>query len=426
MPAALPVVASVAGGLIASSGAKSAAKTNAQAQAEAMKGDPRKDAILFGANGSGGLLDQFQALGKQEQLGGLKSFGTGQDNYLGAFGGEDAQSMRNTAGHLMGSNIAAPQAGNTAIGAPAWAVGNMVDAPAQNDLNLRPAYEKFINGQPGANPYLQGAIQKGINQSSNTFGNFLSDAKSATQEVLGGIRGASVINGQYGGSRQGLAEGKAIESMNTQLGRAASQFGQNNTDAAVAAQAGAYDSDSNRALAATQGLGAQQYGVASQNAQTKNQAEFGNVNQVLDIRKTQAGMDQQINLANTGAQQNNNQLNSNNQFAGIGAGKGLLDMTYGAAQAQDGYALGKAKATGGLLEPYLNQNGRQPAQPVHSNTGAAGLNGAMAGLGLYNQFKGVGGTGAPTPGLYDTNYQPSKLPIDTGLFQNFNFMKSKG
>ena len=48
-----------------------------------------------------------------------------------------------------------------------------LNLPGQNGVNVSGALDSLINGAPGANPYLVGQIQKGINQSSNAFGNML-------------------------------------------------------------------------------------------------------------------------------------------------------------------------------------------------------------------------------------------------------------
>lgn len=361
----------VLGGVLGMAGSKKqadAVKDANAAQIEANKPDPRVQAMLYGDD-QNGLLNRYQGLLDKPQNAGVATYGQQIDNLVGNYGaGGMVDSMR-AAGRLQDSNFAAPTMGAATV-----------NAPQQNGMNLTGSYDKFINGTPGANPYLTGAIQKGINQSTNAFGNMITDAKQATQDVLGGIRGGAVAAGQYGGSRQGIAEGKAIDSMNTQLGRAASQFGQNNTDAAVAAQAGAYDTDSSRALAATQGLGAQQYGVASQNGAQQQGANQANLNAGLTT----------------------NALNSANTATGIGASQGLLNTAYGQAGAQDQYDINKATNVNGLLSPYLSKNGTptQLATPYANNAGAA-LGGAATGIGLYNQLK----SGFTTPDDYSPTYK---------------------
>ncbi|HEY1181608.1 MAG TPA: hypothetical protein VGE56_04840 [Rhodocyclaceae bacterium] len=182
-------------------------------------------------------------------------------------------------------------------------------------------------------------------------------------------------------------------------------FGQNATNAAVGAKANAYETDSNRALSATQGLGAQQYGVASQDAQTKNQAEFMNVGNTYDLGKFNAGLAQNNNQFNAGLQQQG-QLTTNAQNNGsLLAGAGLLGGLTGQASAtvnqSDNADLARAQGVNGLLAPYMSVNGSQTtSQPLYQNTGANMLGGALTGLGLYNQFAGSGNSSTEKRGTF--------------------------
>lgn len=385
---------------------KNAAKNTTSTNQQQL--DPRMDAMLWGKDGQTGLLDKYQGYLDQPQSQALQGYGKAAGDYLNAYGAQDMGAIHNTANSVIGGNSAA------LASLPAYAVGNQVQAPGQNNIDLTGSYNSLVNGDPGNNPYLTGAIQKGINQSSNAFGNMVTDAKNATNDVLGSIRGNSVLAGQYGGSRQGLAEGKAIESMNTQLGRAASQFGQNNTDAAVAAQAGAYDADRNRQLSATQGLGAQQYNVASQNAATKNAAEFTNVGNSFDASKFNAGTVNSVNAQNTGAALN-----------GAGLLGNAMNGAYTTATNADNYDINRATQVNGLLAPYLNANSKSTSsQPLYQNTGGNILGGALMGGQLAGMFGGgSGGTGVfNVPSSVDNMAKTiggQQLPINTSGFGGF-------
>ncbi len=432
MPAAIPVAAAVGGALISNKGAKDAAKITAQAN----KLDPRADAMIWGSNGQPGLLSQYQGMLNQPRSDAATGFANANAQYLNSNGAADLAATRGAAYQAMQGNTApsmqAAQSAGATASLPAYAVGTQVQAPSQNNIDLSGSYNSLINGAPGANPYLTGAIQKGINQSNNAFGNMVTDAKSATNDVLGSIRGNSVLAGQFGGSRQGIAEGKAIDSMNTNLARAASQFGQNNTDAAVAAQAGAYDADRNRQLAATQGLGAQQYGVAQQNAAMSHQAQMQNVQNSLDVSKTNAsmaqqnqqfnaGLGQQAGLANQQSQLATNAQNNSSNLAGAGLLSGLLGQASGQVNANDSWKLNQAQGVNSLLQPYLT--GQPTQQPVASNAGAAGLGGAMQGLAFGNQLAGMfgGGAGAgsgatslqTTGSAGNYHYAPTQQPVQS-------------
>lgn len=297
--------------------------------------DPRMDPYVYG---QGGILNQIMAQSGKQQAPGLSNFGANIDDYLNDWGADTFRLNQQAAQGLQGSNITAPQ----------------VNAPSQNNLNLSPAYQDMIYGQAGANPYLMGGIQKGINQSTNAFGNYLTDATKSTQDLLGNIRGGSVMNGTLGGNRQGIAEGRALSDLSSNLTRAATQFGQNNTDAAVAAQAGAYDADRNRALSAMTGLGGQQYQTAITNAQLQADA---------------------------------NRLNSQNQIAGIGLSNGLLGQAYGIGQQQDQYGMNNLQNVSGLLSQYTGlNNSTTQSQPLYQNQTGNILGGALGGLSLWNAF----------------------------------------
>lgn len=382
MPAVIPAAAAIGGALISSNGAKKAAQSQADAMKEANKLDPRQEAILYGQNGQGGLLAQFQGLLNAPRSDASTAFAGANADYLKNFGGADLGAVRGAAMQAMGGNSAP----DNRAGLNAYAVGNMVQAPSQNGLDLKPAYDRFINGTPGANPYLDQSISGAIAQNRLGFNQLQDDAtKNLMQNVMPGIRSNSVLAGQYGGSRQGIAEGNAIGTLGTEMARAASQFGQNATNAAVNAKAGAYETDSNRALSATQGLGAQQYGVAQQNAATKNAAEFTNVGNTYDLGKFNSGLLQSAQLT-TNAQNNSSLL------GGAGLLSGLTGQAGATVNANDNFDLNRAQQVNGLLAPYLSKIGGGQVAPA-ANTGAAALGGGLAGLSLGNSLSGMFGGG---------------------------------
>ena len=390
-----------------------------QASIDAAKMDPRLESIVYGENGTGGLLSQYQALGQQPQMPGLQTYGNANDQYLGYDATQDRAKLRETAYGQMAGNIPYPTSSKAGVYGATPMQAAQVNAPAQNAIDLTSSYNSLISGAPGANPYLTGAIGKGINQSANAFGNMVSDATKATQDGLGNIRGNSVLANQYGGSRQGLAEGKAIESMNTQLARAAQQFGQGNTDAAVAAQAAAYDADRARQLAATQGLSGQQYGVAGQNAAMEQAARTANLGAEQQTKLAQAGYDDAAAARNLGAQLSTNSLNAANVQQGATNLSGLLGSSYGIGQDANSANINRALQVNGLLQPYLLKNNNVPAmQPTYSNTAGAALGGATAGLGLYNMYNQLGGGGSGMNWNSGTSSAAGYTPpttVNTGL-----------
>jgi hypothetical protein len=442
--------------------------------------DPRMQNILYGQNGQGGYLDKLQTAGNTGINGGLNAAGQNADSYLRWHSGQDMENMSTAANGLMNSNIQSPtmqaaSANSTGMNAAnAQSVGaqntNMsaanlgmasqmgaakVNAPNQNSLDLKGSYDDMINGEAGNNPYLTGAIQKGINQSNTAFQNMQTDAtRNLTENVLGNIRGGAVASGQYGGSRQGVAEGKAVNDFSTQMGRAMSQYGQNNTDSAIAAQAGAYDQDRNRSLNAMNNLSGQQYGVASQNASMQQQAnatnagannqfamqnnanqqnanqfnaasanqnsQFNanatnqnnqynasnnqaanqfNANATNQNNQYNASNQQSANAANLGMQGQTNNLNSNNQQAGIGLQSNLLNQAGQNANNYNNYDLNRQLAVGSGLSPFtgLNRTENTSSAPGSQNTAGNWIGGAAVAGGLLNSlpngtFSNIGNT----------------------------------
>lgn len=414
-----PGIGGVVGGMVGGLLGDSSSSAGAQTSATQNKLDPRIDAMLFGgSNGNGpqvGLLSRYQSMLDTPQSDAMKAYGNANGDYLSKFSAPDLTTARDAAQKLTWGNVSpaigASRSDVTGMSMPAWAVGNMVNAPLQNNLDLSGAYQNMIYGDSAQNPYLTGAIQKGINQSTNAFGQMQQSATdNLMKTVLPSIRSNSVLAGQYGGSRQGVAEGNAIGDYAKAAQQAASQFGQNNTDAAVAAQAGAFENGQNRALAAMQNLSAQQYGVAGQNAATKNAAEFANIGNAFDAAKTNANLVQNNNQFNAGLQQQSSLANQNAQLqtyaqnnsgliSGAGMLSGMLGNAANATNFNDNYDLNRAQGVNSLLTPYMSANSSSTtSQPLYQNNTGNMLGGAMLGKAL---FSGGGGSSNTSGGLLD-------------------------
>ncbi|WEF34855.1 hypothetical protein [Pseudoduganella chitinolytica] len=254
--------------------------------------------------------------------------------------------------------------------------GAQVRAPGQNNLNLAGAFDRTINGAPGANPYLDASISGAIAQNRLGFQQLQDDStENLLGSILPSIRSGAIASGQFGGSRQGIAEGNAIGTAQRELARAAAQFGQNATNAAVGAKANAYETDSNRALSAMQGLSAHQYGVAQQDAAARQAADNTNVQALLATRGQ----------------------NASNMATGISLQQGLL----GSAAGLGNNDLGRMGAIGGILAPYLNagatvnstgttssKTSGTSTQPIQQDRLGGAIGGASSALGLLGKFSG--------------------------------------
>lgn len=419
----------VAAAAVGAYGAIKSSNNNKEAAAaganQTQKLDPRADAVVYGDGTSAnpGLLGQYQDLGKTPQNAGTSAFGNASAGWLGGQGSTVLNQLQTGASNMLNGGTKAPTATAASAGDPRTynvlnAQASQVQAPSQNGVDLTKSYNDIIYGDPGANPYLTKSLQAGVDLTNAGFQknvNTLTDTLQRT--VLPGIRSNSVLAGQYGSSRQGIAEGNALSDYTRQLNDANSVLGAQNSANTTGAQAASYNAGKDRALAATQSLGGQQYGVAQQNAAMAQQttlansaaqqaASSQNANAYNSQNQFNAGLQQQAGLANQGAQLQTNALNNNSQQAGLAGLSGLLGNVYGYAQNQDNYAINRAGQVNGLLAPYLGAGGSiNTTQPYASNTGANILGGATAGLGLYNGIKNSGMFNNGQSGA--SNVQPS-------------------
>lgn len=405
------------GGLVSGSGQpKSATSTQQQ------KLDPRIEQMLFGSNGQQGLLGQYQGMLNTPRSEAATGFAGANADYLSQYGASDLGAARQAALGVMGGNAAptvtapgasAGLAGPAQAALGAYATGNMVQAPSQNNINLTPTFQSLLGG--GDTSKLMDSLQAGNALAGAQFRQNQSDLTDNLQRnIMPGIRSNSVLAGQYGGSRQGVAEGLAMSDLTKQLNNSNTQFGLGATAANSSALANAYENGQNRSLAAAQGLSGQQYATAFKDADTKNAAEFMNVGNVADFAKFNAGLAQQTGQFNAGQAQQSHQFNAglqqnanlanqqsqlttnaqNNSAALGGAGllSGLLGQAQGAVDANDNWSLNRAQGVNSLLAPYLGANSSSSStQPLYNNP----VGNAVAGLGMGAQLGSLfgGGTG---------------------------------
>lgn len=397
---------SVAGGYMNSKNAKKGATGNTTSTQQL---SPEFQGVLWG-NGSAnrpGLMNLAADEAIRPDNASLTKFGSAFQDWLGSGGFNDFMKSNAAAQGLQGSAINAPQmqaaqgsAGNVPLSAGVGPVqAAQINAPAQNGTNLNPAFNNFIYGNAAENSYLKGGIQQGIDQSMAAFQNLQSDAtRNLTENILPNLRSGAVMNGTYGGSRQALSEGKAVDSFTQQMGRAASQVGQNNTNAAIAAQAGAFNQGQDRALSALGNLNQNQYGTAAQNAGFQQSANSQTASMGLNNNQFNSGLLQQLLMQNLGNQQqanagnmqsqlDTNRLNSGNIATGVNLSTGLLGQGYNYGQALDNSKLSKLGQISGIMSPFAGQAGSQ-STPYYTNSTGNFMGGAAGALGLFNQLGG--------------------------------------
>jgi len=358
-------------------GAAKSGKGGSSQQSTQQQIDPTLQALLYGTSANpSGLAQSVAAQAQQGQSGGLKNFGQGIDSYLGNWGADTFNRSQQNAQRLQESVNAAPQAANTQ-----GVNVSLLGLPSQSgsaNIDLSQGYKRFIDGDPGNNPYLNQALAAGSNQSRQAFNQLQQDSTRNLQEnVLPGIRSGAIAAGGFGGSRQGIAEGKALGDFGRAQQNALGQYSAADAVANTGARANAYESGQNRSLSALQGLSGQDL-----------QARLANQNAFQNAETTNAGLRQGVNLANLQSQLSTIGQNDARNIAGVGLSSGLLGQAaaYGTnAQNADWNKLLQGTGALGGLAGYGGSS--NSSSPMYSNTFGNLVGGASAGLGLYNQFK---------------------------------------
>jgi hypothetical protein len=342
-------------------------------------------AKLLGTSGSGGILG---SLGNMAN-GGSNLSGIG-NSFLNANG---TQILNN--GYATTNSLA-----NDQYGAPTMQAAQ-VNAPSQNNVDLTPTFQNLLGG--GDTSALLKSLQDGNALTNAQFAqNTGNVTDSLLKTVMPGIRSNSVLAGQYGGSRQGIAEGNAISDYTKQLTNGATQVGLANSANTSGQLANAYESGQSRALSAAQGLSAQQYGVAQQDAAARQAAD----------------------IANMGSTNSTNALNASKMANGVQLQQGLL----GAANGYGNSDLSRLGIQSSILAPFLgagattttnNQTTGNVTQPLYQNTGGNMLGGAMMGGQLAGLLGGTNFNAIRNTDNYGTNIGNSNVfnvPSSVGNF----------
>lgn len=147
---------------------------------------------------------------------------------------------------------------------PVGKVNMGAELRGMGSLDPTGALSKMLSGRPD-NPYLD--------QTANAITGSLT--RNMMENVMPGIRSNAIVSGQYGGSRQGIAEGLATSRLNQDLAPALTNM-----------YSGAYENAQNRMAGAADSLSNQAYNTA-----------FGNANLGLQ-NNSQAMQANNANLSN--------------------------------------------------------------------------------------------------------------------------------
>lgn len=181
------------------------------------------------------------------------------------------------------------QAANAAPTIKAQQVDPSKAFAAFGEIDPTSAYKDLLSGNV-TNSYIDQGLQANTDAVKAAFADLTSDAANQLSRVdLPATRAGANLSGQYGGSRQGIAEGVAREGAQKQLDRSAAslaaQLGQTN----ASALSGAYEAAQGRKAGAAGQLGGLAIGTATSNADRDMTAQTANARNAMDASQFNVG-----------------------------------------------------------------------------------------------------------------------------------------
>jgi hypothetical protein len=286
------------------------------------------------------------------------------------------QSLRDTAGTMIGgANYLGSGGMDTSYGPVSNTkninVGLQQARQGQGPLDPTNAMQSLLSGQVN-NPYLD-------QQSQAMIGSL---TRNMNENVMPGLRSEALASGQYGGSRQGIAEGLAASRLNQDLAPALTNlYGTANENA------------QNRMMGTASQLNDQAFQNATNNANRNVSTQQFNAN---------------LGLQNNAQQMQQNTQNLQNRLQGVNLANNSLNMLGGLNSMQDNnfaqYMNAQQQPQNidwNNLNNYANVissgagMGGTQSQTNYSNPVSGALGGAMSGAAMGSIIPGLGtGVGA--------------------------------
>jgi len=237
---------------------------------------------------------------------------------------------------------------------------------SQGVLDPTNSLKSLLSGQV-ANPYLDQQAQA---MTANL-------TRNLNENVMPGIRSEALASGQYGGSRQGIAEGLAASRLNQDLAPALTNL-----------YGGAFENAQNRMFGTATGLNEQAVNNATNNANRQFSGNQFNANLGLQNNEQQIGQNTQ-NLSNRmqGANLANNAMGMLNNFNAMQDNS--FDRYMNTQQMPQNINWNNLNQYSGIISPGSGMGGTN-SQTNYKNMGAGALGGALAGAGTGAMFGPMG------------------------------------
>ena len=240
------------------------------------------------------------------------------------------------------------------------------------------AMSNVLRGDPTSNPYLDKMNQANVNTAMRGYNDAI---QNVNQQVMPGINNDAFAAGQYGGSRQGIAQGLALQGMD----RSARDLGISAMDS-----------------------GNQLYGSAFQNAQN-NQATAANQMTGYGLQNGQynSGQSNDMSKFNSGQANNMSQFNAGqaNNMSQFNANLGLQNNTQGMlqqAQNMNNATAGNELNNTALTRLFSGQDQNYSNQMTNANLEQQQkLDMLNMKLGAYSPGANLGGSSTASTPYYD-------------------------
>lgn len=229
----------------------------------------------------------------------------------------------------------------------------------QGVLNPTNAMQGMLSGRPD-NPYLD-------QQAAAITGQL---TRNLNENVMPGLRSEALASGQYGGSRQGIAEGLAASRLNQDLAPALTNL-----------YGTAFENAQQRKFGTASQLNDQAFQNATGNANRQFAGNQFNASNNLANQQFNAN----LGLQNNAQQLQRNQANLNNRLQGLGVLQGVNGMQdqnfsnyLNALQVPNNFNMQNLNNYAGLVQPSTGM-GQTQTQTMYKNPFAGALGGAAAG-----------------------------------------------
>ena len=252
---------------------------------------------------------------------------------------------------------------------------------SQGVLNPTGSLQQLLSGQVN-NPYL-------TDQANAMTANL---TRNLNENVMPGIRSEALASGQYGGSRQGIAEGLAASRLNQDLAPALTSMFSNANEQAQQRMYGVANALNDQAFQnstnnANRGMATDQFNANlglqnNQQLMAKNQANLANRMQGVNVAQQGMGMLGQASGLNTNALQG---FNMGNQMQNDN-----FNQAMGATQMPQQY---QWQNYNNYVSPLLQGAGMGGSQSAtnYKNMGAGAIGGALSGAGIGGTLAGMSG-----------------------------------